>query len=229
MPAKSAIPEWKKFMDAQVSAGEPVTLADLRQRGYKGSPSGVRAVTNGEHVNKGGPRSSSKFPSTLPSSRDKADIRSVKNILNIIGATGTTVPRETGPLGESDGTLRISTGDSDGGGYPGPGKSGTSKVLGQLEPAAATEATLYTTPADTTTTVKQIVVTNRGNRTNFSLGVAVGGGSLADEDHLFDNTDIKKGQTAVIEGPFYLNATDLIRVESVTGNVAFSAWGTEWA
>ena len=99
----------------------------------------------------------------------------------------------------------------------------TTPVVAQLEPAAATESTLYT--ATGVVKVEKFVVANRSTTTTFILGIAVGGGSLADEDHLFDTAPIQANTTVMIDGPFYLTNTDVVRVESASGNVAFSLWG----
>jgi hypothetical protein len=103
------------------------------------------------------------------------------------------------------------------------------KKLGGSEPAAATETTVYTVPASTETTIDKIVVANRGVATTFNLGVAVGGGSLSDDEHWFDTVSIAANTTLFIDGPFYLATTDLLRAESASGDVAFQAYGLEYA
>lgn len=141
----------------------------------------------------------------------------------------TTAPEEVPILGELDGQVKVNAqgGDTSTGHL---GTTGTSTApLGQNTPLASTETTLYTCPASTKAVVKHIIVSNGGNATTFSLGIAVGGGSMANEDHFFQNTPIQKGQTAMIEGPFYMSPTDVIRTTSGNGSVNFSAWGTTWA
>ena len=107
--------------------------------------------------------------------------------------------------------------------------TGTPKNLGKVLPAAATETTIYTTPASTTTQIEQIVICNTGVATTFNLGIAVGGGTIGTAEFLFGTTPIAANTTVTIAGPFYLATTDLLRGDSVTGNVCFSAEGIEWA
>lgn len=121
----------------------------------------------------------------------------------------------------SDGTLLVRENTADG--------EPTKKILGSAVPAASTETTIYTVPASTNTTVEQIVITNKSGATTFNLGIAVGGGSIGAAEFLFSTTPIPANTTITLEGPFYLDATDLIRGDSASGSVVFRAEGIEWA
>lgn len=112
---------------------------------------------------------------------------------------------------------------------PGVTGTGTSKILGQSEPSADTETTVYTVPASTEATITAVHICNGGGKTQFDLGIAIGGGSLAGEDFFFENTDITSGRALTFNLNISLDATDVIRARSSSGAVVFSVWGTEWA
>ena len=107
--------------------------------------------------------------------------------------------------------------------------TGTAKRLGGAKLAAATETTVYTTPASTSTVIQSITVSNGGGATTFSIGQAVGGGAIGDGEFFFENTRLEMKQTVNLEGPFYFATTDLLRATAGSANVHVQAWGVEWA
>ena len=102
-------------------------------------------------------------------------------------------------------------------------------LLGQVGDAS-TEATLYTVPASTNTTVSSIVVCNRGAAdTTFRIAVNDGGGATANQDYLFFDVPLPGNDTFIATIGGTLEATDTIKVLSGNANVSFNAFGVESA
>jgi hypothetical protein len=216
---------WNEWMNEQIEAGLPVTLADLRQRGYKGSSSGVAAITSGQHVNKSLAdklSSSGKGNIHPPGQQDKAHVGSVKNVLNIAGATGTTVPREIGPLGESDGTLRVATVVTH--------SSTAGKILGTSAPGGSATA-VYTVPDSTTVEVTTLTACNQTKATQtVRVAILAGGGTTpATAEYIYYDTPLEKNRTLLLDAAqgMWLEAGATIVVSASSTAVSFVATGKE--
>ena len=105
----------------------------------------------------------------------------------------------------------------------------TAKVLGQLDNAVATEETLYTVPGATSATVSTLIVCNRGAATTFRVAIDVGGSGVADKDYLYYDVPIAVNDTFAATIGITLAATDLVRVESASGDTSMSLFGIEEA
>lgn len=102
------------------------------------------------------------------------------------------------------------------------------KVLGQSEPGATTETTLYTVPSLTATVVSSVVVCNRGSTvTTFRVSVAVGGGATANKDYLYYDVIIPGNDTFIATVGITLTATDKIKIYAGNANLSFNAFGEE--
>jgi len=102
------------------------------------------------------------------------------------------------------------------------------KVLGQLNPAATTASTLYTVPAATSTVVSTINVCNQNSTSDtFRIAVRPAGESLAAKHYIAFNTVIPGYDSIALTIGVTLAATDVITVYANTGNVSFSAFGSE--
>lgn len=103
------------------------------------------------------------------------------------------------------------------------------KLLGQVGDAS-TEATLYSVPASTNTTVSSIVVCNRAAAAaTFRIAVNNGGGATANTDYLYFDLQLPGNDTFIATIGATLEATDTIKVLSSTANVTFNVFGIESA
>lgn len=103
----------------------------------------------------------------------------------------------------------------------------TYKVLGQAKPAAATLTPLYPVPAATQTTCSTITVCNQGASTSFRLSVAIAGAVDALTQYVFYDAPLGANETKGFTMGLTVGATDVIRCQSLSGNVSFSAFGVE--
>lgn len=101
------------------------------------------------------------------------------------------------------------------------------KVLGQANPAATTNTTLYTVPASTSTVVSTLSITNLGVSTTFRIAIRPAGATLANLHYIVFDSSINAGQSVYLTLGISLAATDVITVFSGTANLAFSLFGSE--
>jgi len=104
------------------------------------------------------------------------------------------------------------------------------KILGQVNPAAATYVNLYTVPGSTTTVVSTLVICNR-SATSATIRVAVepsGAGSpVANEYYIYYDLIIPGNETFTSTMGMSLGAADEITVYTNNATVSFSAFGQE--
>jgi hypothetical protein len=102
------------------------------------------------------------------------------------------------------------------------------KVLGQSIPTFNTSNNLYTVPAGNSAVVSTLNVCNL-NATNVTFRIAVcpGGAALANLHYIAYDTAIQAQDSIGLTMGITLAATDVVRVLSVAGNVAFSLFGSE--
>jgi len=107
----------------------------------------------------------------------------------------------------------------------------TLKTLGQVAPAAATPADIYTVPASTTTSVSSISVCNRSaTDTSFRISIRPAGAVQADEHYLYYDVAIPGNDTFIATVGISLENTgtgDIITVYSTLATCSFSVWGQE--
>lgn len=104
----------------------------------------------------------------------------------------------------------------------------THKVLGQINPAAATLTTLYTVPAATQAIVSTLVACNTGSSaTTYRIAVRVAGASIGTAQYLAYDAALPANDTATLTLGVALAATDVISVYAASANVAFHAYGVE--
>lgn len=104
----------------------------------------------------------------------------------------------------------------------------TYKVLGQSQPSANTDVTLYTVPSSTSTIVSTINVCNLGvGSDNFRIAVRPSGNTLANVHYLAYNTVVPGYDSIALTIGITLATTDVITVYSTNGNVVFNAFGSE--
>ena len=103
----------------------------------------------------------------------------------------------------------------------------TYKVLGQSNPAANTDTTLYTVPSATSAIVSTINVANLGTSGTFRIAVRVAGASIANEDYLAFDIPLNANDSIAYTLGITLAATDVITVRANNISFAFNAFGSE--
>jgi hypothetical protein len=103
------------------------------------------------------------------------------------------------------------------------------KILGQAAPADTANADLYTVPASTESIVSSLAVTNvTATDATYRIYVRAAGAVAADSNALVKDATAGPNTTTTIGIGITLSATDVITVQSGTGNaVTFQAFGTE--
>jgi hypothetical protein len=104
----------------------------------------------------------------------------------------------------------------------------TYKVLGQLEPAATTESTLYTVPASTQTVCSTLSVCNNGTSDGtFRVRIKVNNAADDDGQYLFFDYGVAAKDTRTFTLGITLGAADVFRVYSSVATMSFSLFGSE--
>jgi hypothetical protein len=104
----------------------------------------------------------------------------------------------------------------------------TYKVLGQLQPAAGTLATLYTVPSETSTVASTLTIANLGpTSTTYRIAVRAAGAAISTEDYIAYDISIPTLDSLMLTLGITLAATDVVSVESYSGLVAFNLFGSE--
>lgn len=106
----------------------------------------------------------------------------------------------------------------------------TVKVLAQVKPAATTLTTAYTVPASTSTTMSSIVICNTSASVSyFRISVCVAGAADDLKQYLYYDLPLDSNDTFIATIGLTLAATDVIKVRSSDGNLAFNFSGIEIA
>jgi hypothetical protein len=104
----------------------------------------------------------------------------------------------------------------------------TYKVLGQASPTGNTDTNLYTVPASTQAVISSIVICNRDNANNtFRIAVRPAGETLNVKHYISFDTDVPARDTISLSLGLSLGNTDVITVNTMTGNVSYSVFGAE--
>jgi len=102
------------------------------------------------------------------------------------------------------------------------------KVLGQSNPSATTNTTLYTCPAATETVISTITVTNQSASSGtYRIAVRPNGATLATEHYIvYEATASANSVTAYTLG-ITIDASDVITVRASSADFSFNAFGSE--
>ena len=104
----------------------------------------------------------------------------------------------------------------------------TYKVLGQSNPTASTDTTLYTVPASTSAVVSTVSVCNRGSAAaTYRVAVRPAGASLANQHYVTYDVTLPAYATDTLTLGITLATTDVLTVYASTGDVTFQAFGSE--
>lgn len=101
------------------------------------------------------------------------------------------------------------------------------KVLGQVNPVASTNTTLYTVPAATSAVCSTLSVSNLGVSTTFRIAVRPAGATLANQHYIVYDSSIDAGSSVFLTLGISLATTDVVTVFAGTATVAFSLFGSE--
>lgn len=104
----------------------------------------------------------------------------------------------------------------------------TYKVLGQQEPAATTETTLYTVPASTQAVCSTLSVCNRATTAaTFRVRIKINNAADADAQYVCFDAPIAAKDTLLLTFGATLGAGDVVRVYSSNADTAFQLFGSE--
>ena len=101
------------------------------------------------------------------------------------------------------------------------------KVLGQIEPTAASATTLYTTPSATSTVCSTLIVCNKGDSTLYRVAVRPAGATLEDKHYIVYNAAINQYDSIFLTLGITLAATDVLTVYASPADVSFNLFGSE--
>jgi hypothetical protein len=102
------------------------------------------------------------------------------------------------------------------------------KVLGQSNPSAVTNTTLYTVPAGNSTVVSTLTVCNQANTAaNFRVAVRPAAESITSKHYINYDTQIPGNDQIALTLGLTLAATDVVTVYANTATMSFNLFGTE--
>jgi hypothetical protein len=102
------------------------------------------------------------------------------------------------------------------------------RVLGQSNPSANTDTTLYTVPAATQAVVSTLSIANiSATSTTFRVAVRPAGATLANSHYIAFDAPLLGNDSIQLSLGVSLAATDVVTVRAGTANVAFSLFGVE--
>jgi hypothetical protein len=102
------------------------------------------------------------------------------------------------------------------------------KTLGQSNPSATTNASLYTVPATTSTVVSTVTVCNQASTAGtFRIAIRPAGASIAAQHYIAYDTPIAANDTIALTLGITLATTDVVTVYASSATMSFSAFGSE--
>jgi hypothetical protein len=102
------------------------------------------------------------------------------------------------------------------------------KILAQSFPVIATLTDAYTVPALTSTVVSSVAVCNKSTTpSTFRISLAVAGAADTDKQYLYFDVPILGNDTFIATIGVTLAVTDVVRVYSGNGLMAFNVFGVE--
>mgnify|MGYP003340303642 CR=1 FL=1 len=104
------------------------------------------------------------------------------------------------------------------------------KVLGQSNPSATTNTTLYTVPSSKEAVVSSISICNLASSSaTYRIAIRPAGATLANTHYLAYDVTVGAADTTIITVGITLATTDVITVYASTANLVFHAYGDEAA
>lgn len=103
------------------------------------------------------------------------------------------------------------------------------KVLGQVNPSATTNTTLYTVPSATQAVASTLSICNQGVSTTVRVAVRPAGATLAAQHYIMYDSVVSANDSLFITIGVSLATTDVVTVYAGTANVSFNLFGSEVA
>jgi hypothetical protein len=107
----------------------------------------------------------------------------------------------------------------------------TYRILGQVNPAANTMATLYTVPTGNSAIISSITIANlnesEGVGNSFSIAVNVGGVAVSNTNYIAYRVNCPAKDSITLTLGITMNAGSNISVNANSSLMTFSAFGTE--
>ena len=104
----------------------------------------------------------------------------------------------------------------------------TYKVLGQSNPAANTNTTLYTVPAATSAVCSTLVICNQAaSAATFRVAIRPAGATIATQHYTSYDTNLNANDSITITIGITLATTDVVTVRANTTTVSFNLFGSE--
>jgi glucose-6-phosphate dehydrogenase assembly protein OpcA len=102
------------------------------------------------------------------------------------------------------------------------------KVLGQSNPAATTNTTLYTVPSATSAVVSTITICNQASSAaTYRIAIRPAGASIAAQHYVVYGATVAASDTTALTLGVTLATTDVITVYASTATLSFNAYGSE--
>jgi glucose-6-phosphate dehydrogenase assembly protein OpcA len=102
------------------------------------------------------------------------------------------------------------------------------KVLGQSNPAATTNTTLYTVPASTSAVISTITICNQASSAaTYRIAVRPAGASIANQHYVVYGATVAASDTTALTLGLTLATTDVITIYASTATLSFNAYGSE--
>ncbi len=99
-------------------------------------------------------------------------------------------------------------------------------ILGQLSPGAGVLGDIYTVPTAKNATCRVIASNRAASATSFRVALAQAGAPDNDIQYVAYDVPIDANDTGATT-VFMIDTTDVVRVESASGNVSFTITGLE--
>jgi hypothetical protein len=102
------------------------------------------------------------------------------------------------------------------------------KVLGQSNPAATTNTTLYTAPASTSAVVSTITICNQASSAaTYRIAVRPAGATAEAKHYIVYGATVAGSDSTALTLGITLATTDVITVYASTATLSFNAYGSE--
>jgi hypothetical protein len=103
------------------------------------------------------------------------------------------------------------------------------KVLAQSNPAATTEGTLYTVPADTSAVISTLTIANQtGSSATYRIAIRPSADGTTTAKHwIVYGATVAASDSTMLTLGLTLAAGDKIQIYASTANLSFSAFGSE--
>jgi len=102
------------------------------------------------------------------------------------------------------------------------------KTLGQSNPSATTNTSLYTVPSSTSTVISTVTICNQASTAGtFRIAIRPAGASIAAQHYIAYDTPIAANDTIALTLGITLATTDVVTVYASGSTMSFSAFGSE--